>query len=277
MINMKNFFREKKVYCGNNFMDVDIFAYSVNQRTQSTRGKRSKKKKVSKPKQRNLNDKNARRYLVQLANANFDEGDLHVTLTYKDKNLPGSIEEGEKIVANYLRRIKYQREKKDLPALKYILVTEYKTSDDGETPTRMHHHIIMDGALDRDSVEDLWRLKREKGKKKGEKIGFVNADRLQPDENGLAALANYLTKGRAKKKRWSCSQNLTKPYFRTNDHKYGKKQVEKMAKNVEDREFWEKKYPGWTLAGSDHSTEAKFNEFTGWSIYLKLRRIERRD
>lgn len=52
----------------------------------------------------------------------------------------------------------------------------------------------MNGGLDRDVVEDLWRKRRRKGQKKGDKIGFCNADRLQADENGIAALCTYLVK-----------------------------------------------------------------------------------
>lgn len=68
-----------------------------------------------------------------------------------------------------------------------------------------------DGGLDRDTVEDLWRRRKRKGQKKGDKNGFCNADRLQSDENGIAALCSYLAKQPSGKKRWTSSQNLHKP------------------------------------------------------------------
>lgn len=269
---MRSFIREKKIYCGEQYLEVDIYSYSDSQKEVSRRGKRAKKEKVTEPKQRNLNDKNARRYLTQLANTNFNEEDLHVTATYKDKFLPETIEEAEKEVTNYLRRISYRRKKDGLPPLKYILVTEYSTEKDNEKPIRIHHHIFMNGGLDRDVVEDLWCKRKQKGQKKGERIGFINADRLQPDENGVAALCAYLTKNPKGKKRWSSSQNLEKPWSRTNDYKYSRREVEKIAKNPPDVSYWERKYQGYTLVNNDYALKAEYNDYTGWSIYLKLRR-----
>lgn len=271
----KSFTREKKIYCGNRFLEVDIFPYSQNQKDVHRGGKRAKKQKVTEPKQRNLNDKNARRYLTQLANTNFDENDLHVTATYKKEYLPETIEEAEKEVANYLRRIRYRRKKEGLPPLRYILVTEYGTGkEDTEKPTRIHHHIFMNGGLDRNEVEDLWCKRRKKGQKKGDSIGYVNADRLQPDENGVAALCSYLTKNPNGKKRWSSSQNLKKPWFRTNDHKYSRREIEKIAKSPPDAAYWERKYPGYTLTDKDYAFKAEYNDQTGWYLYLKLRKKE---
>lgn len=273
---MRSFMREKKIYCGDQYREVDIFGYTTEQVTVSRRGKRSKKIKESAPKQKNLNDKNARRYLIQLGNLNFgsDENALHVTATYSAKNLPPTIEDAEHEISNYLRRVQYRREKEGLPALKYILVTAYSTGKDGEKPTRIHHHIIMNSGLDRNTVEELWRKRKQKGQKKGSKIGYINADRLQADENGIAALCNYLAKQPGGKKRWSTSQNLERPTSRANDGRYTRRQVEKIAKERPGREFWEKKYPGWTLTDDDYGVTYEYNPVTGWAIYLKLRKKE---
>lgn len=266
----KNFIREKKVYCGSQYLEIDIIPRTESEDVKPP-GTRSKKEKISAPKQKNLNDKNAKRYFVQLTNTNFGEDDIHVTVTYAKEYLPDSIEAAEKEAANYIRRISYRRKKEGLPPLKYILVTEFSTKKGGEKPTRIHHHIIMNGGLDRDTIEDLWRRTKNKGQKKGDKIGFANTDRLQPNEYGLEALARYLMKNPNGKKRWSCSQNLIKPWCRNNDTKYTKKQVAQIARSDPDNKaFWMKKYPGWTL------TECKpeYNTITGWSIYLKLRRLK---
>ncbi|QNO14948.1 hypothetical protein HYG86_09255 [Alkalicella caledoniensis] len=269
---MRNFIREKKIYCGDKYLEVDIYSYTKNQTINSKSGKRSKKKNITEPKQKNLNDKNARRYLTQLANTNFDERDLHVTATYKDKYLPKTIEEAEKEVTNYLRRLSYRRKKQGLSPLKYILVTEYNTKKGEEKPIRIHHHIFINGGLDRDIVEDLWCKRKKKGEKKGEMIGYVNADRLQPDENGVAALCTYLTKNPNGKKRWSSSQNLEKPWYRNNDHKYSRREISKIAKEPPDISYWERRYPGWTISKNDYAVRMEYNEYTGWSFYLKLRK-----
>lgn len=262
---MRSFTREKKIYCGKQYMEVDI--YPQTKAGTLPRGRR-KKKQVSAPKQRNLNDKNAKRYFTQLFNTNFGECDLHVTCTYG--KLPDTIEEGEKEATNYIRRIAHRRKKEGLPPLKYILITEYKTGEDGTTPVRMHHHIVMNGGLDRDAVEELWRKPRKKGEKKGERIGFVNADRLKPDDSGLEALARYLMKNPKGKKRWSSSQNLERPEYRINDRKYTRRQVERIVRDeIDNQDYWQKKYPGWTLT----KCKPEYNEITGWAIYLKLRKV----
>lgn len=250
--------------------------YTAAQLTASTRGKRSKKIKETEPKQKNLNDKNARRYFTQTANLNFgsDPEALHVTATYSGKYLPDTVEQAEQEATNFLRRVQYRRKKEGLPPLKYMIVTAYTTKRNSETPVRIHHHIIMNGGLDRDVVEDLWRKRRRKGQKKGDKIGFCNADRLQADENGIAALCTYLVKQGCGKKRWNSSHNLERPYSRTNDGKYNRRQIEKWAKEHPPREFWEKKYPGWTLTDDDYGVQYEYNDFTGWAVYLKLRKKE---
>ena len=271
---VRSFMREKKIYCGDHYREVDIYSYTDAQKKASSRGKRSKKVKESEPKQKNLNDKNARRYFTQTANLNFGSDALHVSATYSARYLPATIEEAEKEVTNYLRRVQYRREKEGLPPLKYMLVTAYSTGKDGEKPVRIHHHIIMNGGLDRDTVEELWRKRKRKGQKKGDRIGFCNADRLQSDENGISALCNYLVKQAAGKKRWSSSHNLERPTSRTNDGRWNHRQIERIAKEQPGREFWERKYPGWTLTDEDYGIEYKYNDFTGWSIYLKLRKKE---
>lgn len=202
---MKNFIREKKIYCGDKYLEVDIIPKTKDKRMQ--RGKRSKKKQLSAPKQKRLNDKNATRYFVQLFNSNFDLGDLHITATYSKHELPDTLEDAGREVRNYIKRIDYRRKKEGLSPLKYILVTEGRTEKNGGKPVRIHHHIIINKGLDRDTVESLWCRRRRKGEKEGKRIGFVNADRLQPNEFGLEAVARYLSKDPQGKKRWTGSHN----------------------------------------------------------------------
>ena len=74
------FVREKKVDCGD-YREVDIIP-RTEEAEKAVKGRRRKKQRESPPKQRELNSKNARRYLEKLANGNFFSGDLHVSLTY---------------------------------------------------------------------------------------------------------------------------------------------------------------------------------------------------
>lgn len=268
------FIREKKIDCGT-YREVDIIPRTDNAE-RATRGKRGKKKKVSEPKQRDLNDKNSKRYLVQVGNGNFGVGDLHVSATYNDQDLPQTIEEAEKNVRNYLRRIEYRRGKLGLPPLKYILVTEYKFAKDGTTIRRIHHHIIMNGGMDRDDVELMWTKDRIDWKKAEkdpayraeiEPMGWVNADRIQTNENGIEALCKYIVKDPQGKKRWSSSRNLVRPEEKPSDHKYSKKQIENLAKSPDSgKEFFEKEYKDFQIV----SIEPVHYEETGWHIYLRM-------
>ena len=273
---MRSYVREKQIDCGKRYKEVDIFPYTDAQKNAAQKGKRSKKVKESPPKQKNLNDKNARRYLAQLGHINFDDdpGALHISATYSPKYLPETVEDAEKEVSNFLRRVQYLRKKEGLPPLKYILVTASTTKRDSDKPVRIHHHIIMNGGLDRDAVENLWRKRKRKGQKQGDRIGYCNADRLQSEEDGISALCHYLVKQASGKKRWSSSHNLKKPASRTHDGKYTRRQVEKWAKQRPDRPFWERRYPGWTLIDDDYGVQYEHNDLTGWAIYLKLRKKE---
>ena len=275
------FIREKKTDCAN-YREVDIIP-RTEAAEQAARGKRGKKRKVNAPKQKDLNDKNAKRYLVQLGNGNFHIGDLHTSCTYDAENLPETVEEAEKIVTNYLRRIAYRRNKLGLEPLKYILVTEYKYSKDGQCLKRIHHHIIMNGGLDRDDVELMWTKDRINWKKTKDpeyrasikQMGWVNADRLQMNENGIEGLCKYIVKDPQGKKRYSSSRNLDRPettredggekqqrdqnhwkYSRNlnapeekcNDFKYSKRKVEQLAKSPDaGQEEFRKIYSNYNI------------------------------
>lgn len=167
--------------------------------------------------QKNLNDKNARKKLIRKINANFDEEDLCVTLTYKD-HVPDE-EEARRDIRNYIRRVRQYRKKNSLPEMKYVYVIEYGGSDGRRK--RVHHHVIMSG-MDRDIAESLWNNR-----------GWANSRRLQPDDYGLEALARYMTKEPNGGKRWCASRNLIEPKVTVADTKISKRKVEEMATDFE--------------------------------------------
>ncbi len=270
---MRNFQREKKIYCGPSdtpdYMEVDIYQYTDNQKT-AVKGKRAKKEKVSAPKQKNLNDKNAKRYFVQLAESNFGQDDLAVHLSYADENLPDTSEKAHTIAITYLRRVAYRRAKEGLPPLKYLLVTQIGRKKNGTH--RIHHHILMNGGLDRDTVEDMWWKIKATKKRKAVMYGWANADRLRPNKKGISQMAGYIIKDSMGKKHWTQSQNLIRPWSRKNDHRYSRRQLIKIAAIPQDselyRQYWESQYKGYELIESERT----YNENTGWAFYLKLRR-----
>lgn len=245
-------YREKRIYSGD-ILEVEIYPITVQERKQPRR----KKEKESALKQKNLNDKNARKHLIRLINTNFTDDDLAVHLTYTEGTLPNSEEEARKDVSNYLRRIKHYRKKNGLPPLKYIAVIEYKEHEENAKGVRMHHHIIM-SAIDRDIVEELW------GK------GRANADRLKADEFGYEALGRYITKDPKGNKRWTQSKNIKQPTIKVNDFKFSRNKVEKIAKAPEDRDNFEKLYHGYLL----NDCRVEVNDVTANThLYIKMRKL----
>lgn len=285
---MAGFVRENTVYCGDRIKEVSIINYTDGRLKYNRSGKRRKKTNVSAPKQQNLNDKNARDYLRQLLATNFSESGsgYHVTLTYDRDSLPCDPDEADKIAELYLRRLKSEYKRRGAE-LKYIMITSYNYSRKTGELVRLHHHIVLSSGIDRLYIKNQWRKPLQKGEdyrqyphfvkygiRRGERYGICNCDELEPDDSGLGGLADYLKNQprEAAKRRWRSSQNLRKPQrVPPNDDKYSRRQVEKICKSPFDVDFWERKYPGWTVARPhEYSYEARYNDFTGWSIHLRL-------
>ncbi len=282
----KSFVREKKIYCGKEYLEIDV----VHVTNTPEAGK--VKKETSSPKQKNLNDKRSKRRFVQIANTNFGSEDLHISATYNDKYLPVNLKEAEKNIHNFLDRVKRKMKKETGKDLKYMIVTEYTPEvenkdyqqmvldgmeDKSNKAVRIHHHIIINGGLNRDDLELLWSRTRINWKKakdpdyrKGiDYLGFVNCDRLQPNENGIEGLVNYINKRKKGCKKWSTSMNLEKPKVKKNDSKYSYKKICMLAKTPEDKEYWRKMYKGYEPTKIDF----QYNDYTGWNVYLKMRKV----
>lgn len=208
--------------------------------------------------QRKLNQRNSWRKLDRKANANFTTEDITITLTYKGE--APTYERAQKDMTNYLNRIKRWRKRNGLPELKYIYVIEY--AEDGES-RRVHQHVIMSG-MDRDEAERIWNK------------GRANCRRLQPDENGLAGLAKYMTKDPKGRKRWNCSTNLVKYTSQTtSDSKISRRKVERMMLdlNHQAKEVLEALNPGYKLM----DCEIKLSDFVaGAYIYARMYKEQER-
>jgi hypothetical protein len=184
-----------------------------------------KKERGTRKAQRDLNDKNARKKFIRLICTNFSTGDYWCTFNYKDA--PKTWEEAEKVIKNYIGRLNYKRKKMGLPNTKYIYITEFGQKG------RVHHHVIMDNLLDRDTVEDTWIH----GKRN-------QVRRLEEDDFGLTGLATYLSKDPKGRKRWKSSRNLKKPKETESYSRFRKRRVIRMVKDQEQavREI-RKEYP----------------------------------
>lgn len=233
-------------------LEADIYPAFATRQDQP----RTKRGNKSRPAQKNLNDRRARRYLNNLVSANFGAGDLWCTFTYDDDHLPDSPDEADRILTNFLRRINRRRKKAGLPNMKYICVTEY--SDEEGKKKRVHHHVIMQGDMSRDEIEALWKH----GKRN-------NTRRIDPDpDTHIAGIVNYISKDPKGRKRWRSSKNLTKPTVTVAASKFGKRTAEHMAK---DREYLEsrikKAYPGYRFIDA----EVRVNDINGgYYIYARM-------
>lgn len=209
--------------------------------------------------QKNLNDKNARRYLIRLANINFSKGDIWATFGWDDKNMPEDEERAEKDIKNFIARINYRRRKAGLENAKYI----YIPAIDGYA--RPHFHILISGdGMDRDELEDLWTKCERK-----------NTRRVKPDDDFLiTGIATYITQNPHGTKRWRSSKNLKKPDAPTRSYrKFSRKKVNGMVRDFEElKAQMEKAYPGFKFLDA----EVKYNDKVA-AFYIYARMIKKRD
>lgn len=242
--NLSSFQREKRTWCGD-YMIVNIYPRSRKQEQYAKSGQRKRATEVSRPAQRNLNDKNSYKHFKLLANGNFKEGDYFIRLSYSNKNLPKTLKQAKKDVSNYIERLKYELKKQGKEKdLKWMCVTEFKETNAEGKETRIHHHLIINNVLSRDLLEEKWS-KRVKGKKKPQRIGFTDSKRIQETEDaGLDNLVSYLFKFNKAFRHWTASRNLERPKEKTTDHKYRRSVMEKLRYSSDSgQEYFEKKYP----------------------------------
>lgn len=272
----KSFVREKRIEAGR-FLDVKIYLRSWKQEMQC-KEKRARKMKMTEPPQKAGNDKARKKYGKLLLYTNFGTGDYYGTCTFMPGRLPKNPEDGERIQGNILKKLKRLYQRKGIE-LKYMIFTEYDYSEkDGFKEKRFHFHIVMNQGVDRDEVEACFSEGRGK---KAKPYGRMEVQRITPDGDGSnETLFNYLT--RQKKnvngkwvkgvKRWSRSQNLTKPTITTNDSAWSQRKLEKMGKSTDvGEELIKKRFPGYRIV---ELPEAKYFEDSGWHVHAKLIKYE---
>lgn len=237
-----------KTYKAGELLESEVFPIWKN------RGQwlRAKRKKQTRAAQIIINARNTKKNIVRITNANFTFLDLWVTYTYAEGELPKDFKQAYRDIQNCIARLKYRRERKKLPKLKYIYVTEWH--EDG----RCHHHLILSGGMSRDEVEEVWT----KGRKQ--------ARRLQPDDFGLTGLACYLSKGSSGEKRWGHSKNLKYPVPTVSERKLSKRKIERIALiETEAKEVFERAYPGYQFL----DVEIRYSAVvSGAYVYARMRK-----
>lgn len=203
---------------------------------------RKAKSQITREAQQRANDERSRRHLIQLVEANFTEKDVAVTMSYA--GTAPDPERVDKDIRNFLCRVRRKRKQLGLPKLKYI----YAVGGDempaaGYSGKRPHVHMIMNGGIDRDTLEQIWAK------------GRANADRLQPRDEGLGGIAVYFTRQKQDRpekpgvRKWRGSRNLKQPVRRSRDARMTNSRVRRIAYDFrnEAKAVMEKLYPGYVL------------------------------
>jgi len=186
----KTYYKQRNIYHGNNYIDVQMFpSYSVT--FKKAKGKRTK---PTSEMQKRLNEDNRQNKLIRLVNNNFTQKDYGVHLTYKECNMPPTEEMIKKDIRNFIRRIGRVYQKQNIE-LKYVW-----TAAKGERSGRPHFHLIMTGGVDREIIESLW------GK------GYAHVSRLRFGIEGCTGFSKYFcTQEKILYRTWSGSKNLKRP------------------------------------------------------------------
>lgn len=187
--------RRKTIRAGRLVWDI---TYTV-PRPNASKQERKRVREVTEEQVARTNANTAQRKLEMLIATNFDEGDLVLTVTYRDADLPDSADVTRKHLGKVFAQMRAYRKARGLPDLKYIYVLEGRHGDH-----RPHAHIIINAAGgDLELMRSLW----------------IWGDDIQLNyirERGYDGWAGYLTKERREaslngKKQFVGSRNLARP------------------------------------------------------------------
>ena len=187
--------RRKTIRAGRLVWDI---TYTV-PRPNANTAQRKRIREVTEEQIQRTNANTAQRKLEMLMATNFDEGDLVLTVTYRDADLPDSADVTRKHLGKVFAQMRAYRKARGLPDLKYIYVLEGRHGDH-----RPHAHLIVNAAGgDLELMRSLW----------------IWGDDIQLNyirERGYDGWAGYLTKERREaslngKKQFVGSRNLARP------------------------------------------------------------------
>ena len=189
--------RRKIIQAGRLWMAVQYTAI----RGGEQEARREAKAQISSPARESLNAKLSWQRLMLILAANFKPDDLVITLTYRDKDLPGRREDADRILTNFIRAFRKHRIDQG-GTLVYVRVTEGYHSFG-----RLHHHLIVNAA------EDDYPVIRKLWNKWGDNVDFEKFGR-----DGAERWGKYLTKEPREKGRryvgdrtWRSSLHMKKP------------------------------------------------------------------
>ena len=147
--------------------------------------------------------------------------------------------------------------------MKYVYTTE---TTHGALGTRYHHHLIVNGGIERVVIENLWTA------------GLVNSRIARPDAYGLSGWAHYMSKQKetqekASRHGWTCSRNLRQPKVTVSDHKLSRRRMRQIADDLHanGRRILESVYTGYTLC---ELPEIRWSPYVE-GVYLTARMIRK--
>lgn len=183
---------------------------------------RAAKENLSTEKMEEYNCLEAKRRCARMVNTNFKEGDLFLTLTFRERV---DIKTALRLFRNFIERLKRLRKRKGYAELKYLYVVERKNK-------REHVHLLINKMdLTMKELKEVWGL------------GRVMVSILEPGGD-YTGLAFYITKENYKEygKRWSGSRNLEKPKVKvtlvSEEKKTKRLRVPKNYKVIEEVQYY---------------------------------------
>lgn len=246
----KSFVRLKSFRCNNGkgkarYFEQDVFLMPSFQPTQKRKknsparfadmdAKKLKAYQDHQKAQQDLNDARAVRYCKLLVETNFTLGDIIVHPTYSDEYLPESFEAAQKVMYNYVRKLKRMAKKKG-QELKYVFVTEH-----GSVHGRLHHHLIVNASsgLTREEIENAWPY------------GYCDTQ-LNKESGWIAKYISKESRTYKGKHIYSASRNLIKPTVTTADNQVSKKKLRELTEssNEEIKAYFEKRNADYEVVG----------------------------
>lgn len=189
--------KRKVIQAGRLWMAVQYSALH----TQNQAARRSARCLISSPARESLNAKTSWQKLMLILAANFTGGDMVVTLTYRDEQLPRTREEANRRLSNFIRALRAERKARK-QATCYV-----RTTEGYHTGGRLHHHLILNSTgEDYELIRKLWA-------KNGDNVDFESFG-----NDGAERWAKYLTKEPREKGRryvgdrtWTTSREMRRP------------------------------------------------------------------
>ena len=229
-------FYYKKTITSGRMIEVEIYR-SIKKRDKKSVG-RNFKQNVTPEKMKAANDIRAKKKCRRTIAANFIPGDCYLTFTFFEDL---TEEEANRLIDNFLRRLRYYRRRHGMDELKFIGCIEC-----GKRGKRWHGHFVVN-KIALEVVTELWG-----------KNGRVYCEALYED-GGFKDLANYIRKDVTGKKRLKQSRNLKQPT-----------EVVKEMKKKEVREIESGVVPEIPAGYYIADIEQSYNDVTGTSFVFTL-------